>query len=76
MTSEISAHPARIFPSLEAKSEITAAAPQKRAAHGETVDFIMPGCGLDKYGLDKLESVLKPKIAKPVARTCLPQRRG
>jgi len=71
MTSEISAHPARIFPSLEAKSEITAVAPQKRAAHGETVDFIMPGCGLDK-----LESVLKPKIAKPVARTCLPQRRG
>jgi len=41
------------------------------AAHGETVDFIMHGCGLDKHGLDKLESALKPKIARPVAKTCL-----
>ena len=33
--------------------------------------FIMHGYDLDKYGLDKLESVLKPKIARPVAKTCL-----
>jgi hypothetical protein len=43
----------------------------EEADYDETVDFIMHGCGLDK-----LESVLQPKIAKPVARTCLPQRRG
>jgi hypothetical protein len=68
-------HLAQIFPGFEAKSEITAVAQQKKAACDETLDFIMHRYGLDKYGLDKFESVLKPKIAKTVARTCLPRNR-
>jgi hypothetical protein len=42
----------------------------KEAVGGETVDFIKYG-----YVLGQSRISLKPKIAKRMTRTCLPQRR-